>query len=113
MMELTVNAHGEILVATLPGDTLDASNTHDFKLAVEPLLMPGRRLVLDLGRVRFVDSSGCGALLWCLRRLHAGEGAMKLGGVDPRVAELFGIIRLDRQIDILATTAEAVAAFDR
>lgn len=112
-MRLDVQDRGGVLLAALPGDTLDAANSQDFKLAVEPLLVPGRRLVLDLGRVRFVDSSGCGALLWCLRRLHAGEGGLKLGGVDPRVAELFGIIRLERQIDIFATAAEAVDAFDR
>jgi len=113
MMELDVQDRGGLLRVTLPGDTLDAGNTHDFKRAMEPLLLPGLRLVLDLSRVRFVDSSGCGALLWCLRRLHTGEGAMKLGGVEPRVAELFGISRLDRQIDTFATAAEAVAAFDR
>ena len=112
-MNLTTEAVGPVTVVNLPMDTLDAANTHDFKAAMEPLLARGEPIVLDLSGVRFVYSSGCGALLWCLRRLHTGEGAMKLGGVDPRVAELFGIIRLDRQIDTFATAAEAVAAFDR
>lgn len=112
-MNLHAEEHGDVQVVTLPGDTLDAGNSRDFKQAVAPLLTPSRPLVLDLSRVRFVDSSGCGALLWCLRRLHAENGRLKLGGVGARVAELFAIIRLDSQIDIFAGVAEAVAAFGR
>ena len=111
-MQLSSTAHGDVQCVTLPVETLDAANTQAFKQAVGPLISAVRRLVIDLGNVRFVDSSGCGVLLWCLRRARENSGDLKLIGVNERVAELFRIIRLDRQMDSFETLADAAAAFD-
>ena len=111
-MQLSSTDHGDVRCVTLPVEALDAANTLAFKQAVGPLILDARRLVIDLGNVRFVDSSGCGVLLWCLRQARENGGDLKLIGVNPRVSELFRIIRLDRQMDSFETLAEAAAAFD-
>jgi anti-sigma B factor antagonist len=75
----------EVNVYVVAGDHLDAGNVRDFKLAVEPMLKPNAKLVFDLSGLKFVDSSGLGALLSCLRQLNsqggdpAGEGPARTG----------------------------------
>ena len=49
----------------LPGEQLDASNAKEFKRDIAPLLEPCRKVVFDLRELRFVDSSGLGAILSC------------------------------------------------
>jgi anti-sigma B factor antagonist len=60
-----------VSIIVLPGETLDAGNSKEFKREMEPLLKENARLVFDMSQMRFIDSSGCGALLSCLRKLNA------------------------------------------
>ena len=77
-MELSVEKIGDVSVAVVPGETLDAGCAKDFKAAAAPLLTPGAKVIFDLSGLRFVDSSGLGALLSCLRQLNAAGGDLKL-----------------------------------
>ena len=69
-MELSVEQRSNIAVAVIPGETLDAGNAKDFKAAAASLLRPGAKVIFDLSGLKFVDSSGLGALLSCLRQLN-------------------------------------------
>jgi anti-sigma B factor antagonist len=51
-----------------------------------------RRLVVDLGEVRFVDSSILGPLLCTHRRLLARGGALRIAGVTERALRVLGIV---------------------
>jgi anti-sigma B factor antagonist len=62
-MEMTVEKIGEITIVQLPGEQLDAGNAKDFKRDVAPILSATSKVVFDLSRLRFVDSSGLGAIL--------------------------------------------------
>ena len=44
-------------------EQLDASNADDFKRQMAPVTQDARKVVLNLSRVQFVDSRGCGAIL--------------------------------------------------
>jgi anti-anti-sigma factor len=57
-MEIVVDKIDSIAVAAVPVDELDASNAEEFKRDIAPVLQANTRLVLDLSRLRFVDSSG-------------------------------------------------------
>ena len=70
-MEIPVERLDGVSVAVVPVDELDASNAPEFKRDMAPVLQANTRLVLDLSRLRFVDSSGLGAMLSCLRQLSA------------------------------------------
>lgn len=110
-MEITVGNIDNIAVAAMPVDELDASNAGDFKRDIAPLLQANTRLVLDLSRLRFVDSSGLGAMLSCLRQLTAKSGDLKLCGMSKQVRALFELVRMHRIFDIYGTKEEAVKAF--
>jgi anti-sigma B factor antagonist len=97
-----------ILVARLREDALDASNTKEFKTMVAPLIAPGTKLVFDLSSLKFVDSSGLGALLSCLRQLNASGGVLKLCAMGKPVRALFELVRMHRVFEIFNTEEEAV-----
>ena len=110
-MELHSEAVGDVIVSRLKGDHLDASTVEDFKAAAEPVLEKGMKIVFDMGALTFVDSSGIGAMISCLRKLNAKGGDLKLCGLSRPVRSLFELVRLHRIFDIFETRDEAVAAF--
>lgn len=110
-MDISVDKIGDISVAVIPVDELDASNTGEFKRNIAPVLQANTKLVLDLSRVRFVDSSGFGAMLSCLRQLSTKSGNLKLSGMSKQVRALFELVRMHRIFDIYGTKDEAVRAF--
>src|ERR1700742_4930866 len=101
----------DIIVMLIDGNSLDASNAKDFKRAVAPVVAENPKLVFDLSVLQFVDSSGLGAILSCLRQLHATGGDLKLCGMTRPVRALFELVRMHRIFDIHSTREEAVHAF--
>jgi anti-sigma B factor antagonist len=67
-------------------------------------------VVLDLSQVRFVDSSGLGSILSCLRQMNAKGGELNLCGITKQVRALFDLVRMHRIFDIYDTRDEAVRA---
>jgi anti-sigma B factor antagonist len=110
-VEIAVDRVENVAVVAVPVDELDASNSADFKRDIAPVLEANTKLVLDLSRLRFVDSSGLGAMLSCLRQLSAKSGDLKLCGMSKHVRALFELVRMHRIFDIYGTKEEAVKAF--
>ena len=110
-MDLQVTNVDGVGLASVPVDELDASNSAEFKRDIAPVLQANTKVVLDLSRVRFMDSSGLGAMLSCLRQLTAKKGDLKLCGMSKQVRGAFELVRLHRIFDIYLTRAEAVLAF--
>jgi anti-sigma B factor antagonist len=110
-MPLTVDRVEDVAVVTVNVEEFDASNADDFKQEIAPVLQSCSRLVLDLSRVRFVDSSGCGAILSCLKGVTSAGGDLKLCRVSRPVRTTFELIRLHRICEIFDTRDEAVRAF--
>jgi len=111
-MDIVVNRLNGVAVATILVEELDASNAGDFRRDIAPVLDAHNRLVLDLSRLRFVDSSGLGAFISCLRKLNAAGGDLKLCGMSKPVRAVFELVRMHRVFDIFDTPEEAVRAFD-
>lgn len=110
-MEATLERIGKVTVMPIPGPSLDASNAKEFKRDAAAVLEDSRMLVFDLAELQFVDSSGLGAILSCLRQLNASGGDLKLCGVTKAVRALFELVRMHRIFDIYNTREEAVRAF--
>lgn len=111
-MEVAVDQIGEIGVAEIPVDELDASNAPEFKRDIAPVLETNSKLVLDMSRLHFVDSSGLGVILSCLRQLSAKGGDLKLCCLSKQVRAAFELVRMHRIFDIYPTREEAIRAFE-
>jgi len=110
-MEIAVDKMGDVAIAELPVEELDASNAGELKRDIAPLLEAHAKLVIDLSRLRFVDSSGLGAFIACLRKLNAKGGDLKLCGMSKQVRAVFELVRMHRIFDIFGTREEALRAF--
>ncbi len=110
-MVIPVERLGDVSAITVPVEELDADNTPEFLQAIGPVLHAGTGVVLDLSRVRFVDSSGLGALLVCLRTVQARGGALKLCGLSRSAGAAFELVRFHQLFDVRDTREEAVHAF--
>jgi anti-anti-sigma factor len=111
-MQLTVETVGDVAVVTPHVEQFDAGNADDFKREIAPVLKEHRKLVLDLSRVQFVDSRGCGAILSCLKTLTESGGDLRLCGINKFVRSVFELIRLHRICEIFETREEAIKAFE-
>jgi anti-sigma B factor antagonist len=111
-MEIVIEKVNDVAVLVPRAEFLDASNYQEFKRDVDPVLAANRKVLLDISQLRFVDSSGLGAILWCLRKLAGSGGDLKLycDKCKP-VRMFFELVRMNRIIDIYNTREEAVAAF--
>lgn len=113
-MELNGRIEGDdVLVIELREDNLDASNVREFKDGTLALIHERTRVVLDLTGVKFIDSSGLGALISCLRQLNGRKGDFRLCGMAKPVRALFELMRMHRVFNIHDSRADAVASFQR
>ena len=101
----------DIIVVILPGDTLDASNCPDFKDAMHSILETPNKVIFNMENIGFVDSSGCGTLNACIKRIKKHGGDIKICNVLDQVAAIFRLIKLDRVFHICDTLEESIRAF--
>jgi anti-sigma B factor antagonist len=110
-MEIAVEEVDDVAVVAIRVEELDAANTPEFKRDMAPVLDTHSKVVLDLTRLRFIDSSGLGAFLSCLRRLNEKRGDLKVCGVSKQVRAAFELVRMHRILEIHGTREEATCAF--
>src|SRR6185312_6486129 len=101
---------GGVLVAKVLDGRIAADVAPQFKAhLIECLERGDRSIVLDLGAVSFIDSSGLGALISSLKAL-GGEGHLVISGARGTVAAMFKLTRMDKILRLFDTNEEAVLA---
>lgn len=110
-MKVTLEVIDNVAVLVLPGENLDAGNVKEFKRDILPALDGQSKVILDMSELKFVDSSGLGAILSCLRQLNANGGELKLCQMLKPVRALFELVRMHRIFDLYNTREEALVAF--
>jgi anti-sigma B factor antagonist len=113
-MELTRRQIGSVLVlAFAESATLEGDTSARFKEKIRGLIGEGRRnLVIDLGLVTFIDSSGLGALISALKVLRSNGGDLKLVNVGEKVHSVLEITKLLRVFDTYATAEDALGSIE-
>ncbi|MBY0514887.1 MAG: STAS domain-containing protein, partial [Gemmataceae bacterium] len=89
----------------------DTSNAAELTGQLASLSNEHGRLVLDLSRVQFVDSSGCGALIAGNRKFHEAGGELRLCNPTTAVKTVLVIARLNRVLNLHDSREHALAAF--
>ncbi|HLF95867.1 MAG TPA: STAS domain-containing protein [Methylococcaceae bacterium] len=100
--------NGKTLLS-LKEERLDAHNSGELKDYLQRLLESGSNaVVIDLSDVRFIDSSGLGALLSGYKNATLRQGSLVLAGLQSRVQSMFELTRLHRVFDIYPNLQEAL-----
>lgn len=111
-MNLLSEEKNGVLVITVHEERLDAHNSGDLKLEMQRIFEEGKKnLLVDLKEVRFIDSSGLGALVSGFKNATSHHGTMKLSSLQPQVKSMFELTRLHRVFEIFGTAPEAVESF--
>jgi anti-sigma B factor antagonist len=109
-MELEHDIKGDVLVITPAESRIDAAVAIQFKDGMRTLTQDsGGRVVLDLRRVDFVDSSGLGAIVGAMKQL-GGQARLELASLTPNVAKVFRLTRMDTVFTIHASADQALRA---
>jgi anti-sigma B factor antagonist len=93
-------------------DRLEADTVQGFRDTMSQLASKGKiKIVLDLGKVSFIDSSGLGCIVSVLRQFRQKDGDIKLACITDSIRPLIEIVRLHRVFDIYDSAEEAVRSF--
>jgi anti-sigma B factor antagonist len=68
------------------------------------------QVVLDLGGVQFMDSSGLAAVAAGFKRLRAAGGQLAVCGLNDNVEDLFRLTKLDRVVKVYPSAEAALEA---
>jgi anti-sigma B factor antagonist len=109
-MRFEENKVGDVLVAKVLDGRIAADIAPRFKAHLGEFIASGNRsIVLDLGAVSFIDSSGLGALISTLKTID-NDGDLVISGARAAVASMFKLTRMDKVFRMYETSDAAVAA---
>jgi anti-sigma B factor antagonist len=90
-MHVDITQDGNRIVISLEGD-LDFTTRDGFESEVRRILHQAPDIVLDLGRVRFIDSSGVAAILSSCEDASLAGNSVRIRNVAPDLMEIFELI---------------------
>lgn len=94
-MEKSEDPHSGTLTTIKCHGRLVAGNSGEISDLVRPMLSLGGRIVIDLGGLNYLDSSGLGALVALkVSAIRQGFCTVELVNMTPRVLELLRITNL-------------------
>ena len=86
---------------------IDASNCAQLRASLQSTMTGQHKIIIDLSKVNFVDSSGLGVLLSCLRQANDAGQQLVLVGLSESVEALFELVRMHRLFKIYETAEDA------
>ena len=108
-MDYQIHTEGPVRVVELSGD-LDVAGAPTLQGAMQEIIdNGGQHVVVDLGAVPFMDSSGLGVLVAAHRRMGAVGGRLALAGAGPALAKVFQLTRTNRLFEMHDTVSDALA----
>ena len=72
----------------------------------------GRKLIVNLANVSYMDSSGLGELVSCYTQMKGVSGHMKLLNINNRLHQLLVITKLITVFETFDSEPEAISSFD-
>lgn len=109
-MEIRLEMDNQVIILKLSGN-LVASSAGELKEQTTRLMEKKyRHILLDLGKVDFIDSSGLGACIALNRDLLAHAGLLACAGMNENVRKVFRMTRADQKITVFDTRQEGVNA---
>ena len=108
-MKYSIDKKEQYSLVSLEEEKLDASVAPELKSELITMHAEGtRNLILDMGTVKYTDSSGLSALLVGNRIFREDGGAFVMAALNDHVLKLLKISQLDSVLSIVPTTEEAV-----
>jgi anti-sigma B factor antagonist len=95
-LEIIIREAGSVPILELAGE-IDLSTSPKLKQAVYEIIESGNKnIVLDLSRVKFMDSTGLGTLVAALKKTSMQGGTVKLICSNKALLKTFNLTGLDK-----------------
>lgn len=108
-MNLNLEKINHFSVLTIQDERIDAHNSAKLKEYLLDMIESGdTHIIVQLKQVRFIDSSGLGALLFGHKHMAAKAGQFVLTNIQPQVLSMFELTRLTRVFEIYADINEVL-----
>ena len=90
----TIEKYGAVILE-LKGNVMGGDDTKDFNDLLHKLIDEGKtRVIIDLGDVKFMNSSGLGMMIGGLTTMKKANGFYKLANVSDKIESLLIITKL-------------------
>ncbi len=100
------------VVIELKGNVMGGDDTKEFNQLLHNLIAEGKKnVIVDLGEVKFMNSSGLGMLISGLTTMKRENGSLKLVNVTDKIEILLIITRLITIFECYDSVEEALKSF--
>ncbi len=111
-MKATVRKLGRVAVVDIAGKITIGEGDVLLREKVQELLDAGEsRILLNLEKVKYMDSAGIGELVACYKRAKDKEGTVKLLNPSGKVYDLLQLTKLEEVFDTFRDEGEALGSF--
>lgn len=116
-MEITVNTYskthqtpdGKTVIILTPEGRLDITTAWQFRLQLQECISKqSRHLLVNLGNVNFIDSSGLTSLVAGMREAEKFQGSFRIYNVHPEAKLVFEVTMMDTVFEIFDSEEEAL-----
>lgn len=110
-MRLQQRTIGRAVVFDIEGE-IDLFNTSEIKQSLQQAIAANQfRIIVNMERVAYIDSTGIGVFLSVLKTLRDSGGDLKLAALSPAVEKVFQLTRLNGFFQVHPDIETAERAF--
>ena len=112
ILEIEKKTVGNIVVLEMSGRITLGRDCQQIESDVDELLRNQQtRVVFDLSKVKYMDSSGIGILVMCSGKIKGAGGELRLAGATGVVDQTLTLTRMSVIVPVFATVAQALEGF--
>jgi len=113
-VQMTSHEVDDVIVVALEGRIVLGEESHALREKLNGLLAEGKKkIVLNMADVKYIDSSGLGALVAAHYSAKTQSASMRLCNLGEKFYELLQITKLLTVFDVYDSQAAAVNSFQR
>lgn len=112
-LSLDTREVGRVTIVRCNGRIVAGGESESLRAHIDHLLLDRRSIILHMGEVGFIDSSGLGTMVRSLTSIRRAHGDLKLCNVTEQVRKVLEMSRLTQVFDTHESEEKAVAAFYR
>jgi len=110
-MSVKIESKKGLAVCHVEGE-IDINSSPGIKKAFDKLIaQKAPKIIINLSKVTYVDSSGLATLVEILKNMKSYGGRMRLTNMSSKIKSLFEITKLERLFEIMADEEEAISTF--
>ncbi len=112
MLDVRTKSENDLHIVEIEGEVDLYSSPELRKVLLQLTKEKTKTILVDLEKVKYMDSSGVATLVEALQQVRKYQGMLKLVNLRDAVKDVFELSRLDKVFDIYASIEEATKALD-